>query len=81
MNYSNKTEKILSQSIQKYADDKGIPSWQVNGLIRQTDEIKEKLLSLSESEKQILLSCVSSQELSHLKNILQEVQNNEQSDR
>lgn len=81
MNYSNETEKILSRSIQKYADMKCIPSWQVNGLIRQTDELKEKILSLSESEKQILLSCVSSQELSHLKNILQEVQNNEQSDR
>ena len=81
MNYPNENEKILNDSLQKYADVKGIPSWEINGLIRQSDELKQKIQALSESEKQILLNCVSSEELSHLKNIIQEVKSNEQSNR
>ena len=74
-------EHFLKATIEKYASENLIPSYKVNGLIKEADEIKEKILSLSDCEKDLLLKSVTPNELTHLKNILDGVIKNEQSGR
>ena len=75
----NSKDKILKEALEKYASENFIPSYKINGLMNEADEVKEKILSLSDSEKQLLLKSVNRDELAHLKNILNGVVKNEQS--
>ena len=75
----NSKDKILKEALEKYASENFITSYKINGLMNEADEVKEKILSLSDSEKQLLLKSVNRDELVHLKNILNGVVKNEQS--
>ncbi|MBP3579717.1 MAG: hypothetical protein J6K12_00570 [Clostridia bacterium] len=73
MNNLNDKDDILEKAIKKYALESNICPQQINGLIREMPVVKQKILSLSKQEQQILLDKVDEKELSHLKKILGEV--------
>ncbi len=73
MNNLNDKDDILAKAVKKYALESNICPQQINGLIREMPIVKQKVLSLSKEEQQILLDKVDEKELLHLKKILDEV--------
>ena len=67
-NFNN--NELLISTLLRYADKNNIPSAAINPLLQQTQSVKEKILSLSDEEKSILLNAVSKEELDSLKSIL-----------
>ena len=67
-NFNN--NELLISTLLRYADKNNIPSAAINPLLQQTQAIKDKILSLSDQEKSILLNAVSKEELDSLKSIL-----------
>ena len=63
-------DDILISALLRYADKNNLPSAAINPLLQQTQAIKDKILSLSDEEKSILLNAVSKEELDSLKSIL-----------
>ena len=63
-------DDILISALLRYADKNNLPSAAINPLLQQTQAIKDKILSLSDQEKSILLNAVSKEELDSLKSIL-----------
>ena len=63
-------DDILISALLRYADKNNIPSAAINPLLQQTQTVKDKILSLSDEEKSILLNAVSKEELDSLKSIL-----------
>lgn len=61
---------ILISALLRYADKNNLPSAAINPLLQQTQTVKDKILSLSDQEKSILLNAVSKEELDSLKCIL-----------
>lgn len=67
-NFNN--NELLISTLLRYADKNNIPSAAINPLLQQTQAVKDKILSLSDEEKSILLNAVSKEELDSLKSIL-----------
>ena len=67
-NFNN--NELLISTLLRYADKNNIPSAAINPLLQQTQAVKDKILSLSDQEKSILLNAVSKEELDSLKCIL-----------
>lgn len=67
-NFNN--NELLISTLLRYADKNNIPSAAINPLLQQTQSVKDKILSLSDEEKSILLNAVSKEELDSLKSIL-----------
>ena len=67
-NFNN--NELLISTLLRYADKNNIPSAAINPLLQQTQTVKDKILSLSDEEKSILLNAVSKEELDSLKSIL-----------
>ena len=67
-NFNN--NELLISTLLRYADKNNIPSAVINPLLQQTQAVKDKILSLSDEEKSILLNAVSKEELDSLKSIL-----------
>jgi hypothetical protein len=63
-------DDILISALLRYADKNNLPSAAINPLLQQTQAVKDKILSLSDEEKSILLNAVSKEELDSLKSIL-----------
>lgn len=63
-------DDILISALLRYADKNNLPSAAINPLLQQTQTVKDKILSLSDQEKSILLNAVSKEELDSLKCIL-----------
>ena len=63
-------DDILISALLRYADKNNLPSAAINPLLQQTQTVKDKILSLSDQEKSILLNAVSKEELDSLKSIL-----------